>query len=368
MPGYVEPYILKNGVKRWRFRFYDGKHNNYKKSGFKKKSDAEDALNSFVSAFKTNKGIYNSKYKVSELQNMYYKNKVLDKKAPSTQDRYDLFRRQINEEIGSMKMVDLTPMSIELFYNETAKKKKWSINTTIKLHRYFRMTMDYAVRNHIISSNPADLVELEKYQKAKITVWDATKVYEYLDMLKESLIYQVIALGAMTGLRLSELLALEWSDIDLKNGYLTVTKTVYRRNGQTLIKPTPKTKTSNRVIPLLPGTIEFLKTIPVRIGAPVLNYNGQYWNPKNVSKYFAYDIKKYGVPVIRFHDLRHTYATLLLKAGSNDLIISQTLGHSSVAFTKDIYSHPDVAFQRKELSKASKFLEKGQKKDRKKLK
>lgn len=359
MRGHIGSYNLKNGSKRYLYIAYIGNERHVKKKGFLKRGDAEKALREFINEFDASHGIYNDKETVKSFQELFFENKIVGQKSPTTEDRYKSFKKDIVDYIGATKVKDLTPLEIEYFYKKVARDRGLSDNTVIKIHRYLRMSLDYAIRNRIIASNPADLVELKKYKKASITVWDADLLPTYLNKLKDSRIYHIIYLAAMTGIRLGELLAIQWSDVDLKNGYVSVTKSVYRKDGKTLVKPTPKTKTSIRQVPLLPETVEVLKLIPVRIGSPVLNFNGQHWNPKNVSKYFQQEIIKQELPIIRFHDLRHTYATLMLKAGANDLVVSQVLGHSSVAFTKDVYSHPDIAYQRKEVLKVQEFFKKG---------
>lgn len=368
MRGHIGSYKLKNGKTRYLFIAYIGNEKHVKRQGFVKKQDAEKALSAFISELNANHGVYNDKETVKNLQEMYFANRVIDQKSPQTVARYETFKNDIVSYLGKSKVKDLTPLEIEFFYRKLGKDRNLSDNTIIKTHRYLRMSLDYAVRNRIIASNPADLVELKKYKKASIRVWDAKMLTDYLDSLKDSHLYYIIYLAATTGLRLGELLALEWKDVDLKAGFISVDKSVYRLNGQTLVKPTPKTKSSVRLVPILPETVMVLQSIPIRISAPILNHNGQHWNPKNVSKYFKKELIKYGLPVIRFHDLRHTYATLMLKAGANDLVVSKILGHSSVSFTKDVYTHPDVIYQMEELMKASKYLEKGNGKVTEKIK
>ncbi|MFB0958957.1 MAG: tyrosine-type recombinase/integrase [Clostridiaceae bacterium] len=359
MRGHINSYKLKNGKTRYLFIAYVGNEKHIKRKGFIKKQDAEKALSAFLSELDASHGIYNDKETVKNLEEMFFINKVVDQKSPQTEARYESFKKDIINYLGKSKVRDLTPLEIEFFYRKLAKDRSLSDNTIIKVHRYFKMTLDYAVRNRIIPGNPAEFVELKKYKKAPIKVWDASKINDYLDSLKDSHLYYIIFLAATTGLRLGELLALEWADVDLKEGFISVSKSVYRLNGQTLVKQTPKTKSSVRLVPILPETVNLLKSIPIRIGAPILNYNGTHWNPKNVSKYFKHELIAHDLPIIRFHDLRHTYATLMLKAGANDLVVSKILGHSSVAFTKDVYTHPDVIYQKKELMKAAKFLRKG---------
>lgn len=359
MRGHIGSYKLKNGKTRYLYMAYVGNEKHVKKKGFIKKSDAQTALTAFLAQLDRNNGIYNDTEKVSSFQRLFFENKIEGQKSPTTESRYKIFKNDITNYLGTVKVKDLSPLIIENFYKNIAKDRSLSENTIIKLHRYFRMSLDYAVRNQIIASNPANLVELKKYKKAPIQVWDAEKVIDYLNILKDSYLYHIIYLGVTTGLRLGELLALEWSDIDLKEGCISVDKSVYRLNGETKVKLTPKTKTSVRIVPLMPETVDLLKTIPIRLGSPVLNHNGNYWNPKNVSKYFKAELIKYKLPLIRFHDLRHTYATLMLQAGANDLVVSRTLGHSSVSFTKDVYSHPDTVYQKNEILKVRKFFEKG---------
>ena len=156
-----------------------------------------------------------------------------------------------------------------------------------------------------------------------------------------------------TGLRRSELLGLRWCDIDLDLATLSVVQTLHQIKNGTYIFGKPKTKGSRRQIALSPSLAILLRKHKekqefdrILLGKPLSptglvfsNPDGRPLRPNSVSRAFERIVKSLGFEGIRFHDLRHTHATLMLQQGIHPKIVSERLGHSSVAITLDIYSH-----------------------------
>ena len=155
-----------------------------------------------------------------------------------------------------------------------------------------------------------------------------------------------------TAMRLGELLGLRWCDVDLEMGYLSVVQSLYKRSGVCQVGE-PKSRSSRRRISLPGFLIETLKqhrlgqeAQGILLGRPLeqtdlvfARLGNKPLDPGTVNHAFARVLRDAGLPHIRFHDLRHTHATLMLVAGENPKVISERLGHSSVAFTGDVYSH-----------------------------
>ncbi|HWB70591.1 MAG TPA: site-specific integrase [Egibacteraceae bacterium] len=169
--------------------------------------------------------------------------------------------------------------------------------------------------------------------------------------------------AASTGVRRSELLGVRWADVDLVAATVTIRQTVVEGEHGHRPEEDQKTTTSARTIHLARRTVEVLRAhresqAELRRGAGVAwedrglvftQPNGAWWHPDSVSSAFRRAVKAAGVPVIRLQDVRHTHASLLLKAGINSKVVSERLGHRSVAFTLDTYAHvmpgmqPDAA-------------------------
>lgn len=188
--------------------------------------------------------------------------------------------------------------------------------------------------------------------------WDEEQVQLFLGEAKRSSSYYRLYLAAIcTGCRVGELTGARWRDIDLTLGTMTVQQTLYRLGGRILFG-SPKSKKSRRTVPLLPALVETLRSLKAEhdrlrrefgsayhdLGehGPLVfcQPDGKPLHVKNVARWdFRRVIKAAKLPRIRFHDLRHTTASHLLDQGENPKAVSELLGHSSVAFTMDVYGH-----------------------------
>jgi integrase len=172
------------------------------------------------------------------------------------------------------------------------------------------------------------------------------------DVLKGSSIYPVTYTAISTGLRQAELLGLRWRDVDLDLLSISVSRVLYKRRGVCQFKE-PKTSHSRRRVAMTPKLALFLreyqadrKAVYQQLGK-VLTLDslvfgtpeGKPLDPSMLSHEFAKAVKMAGLEGVRFHDLRHTFASLMLLRGAKPKVISEALGHSSVAFTMDVYSH-----------------------------
>lgn len=213
------------------------------------------------------------------------------------------------------------------------------VHTT--LHRAFKD----AIRWGYLESNPchaADPPKLRASAQPEMKTWTAVELATFLSAIKDHEWYEVYHLIAMTGLRRGEALGLRWSDVDLERGDLAVRQTLLQLP-HGLKFSTPKTSRSARVIALDPRTVSILTSLresrPNKSGLVFEQKNGRPLHPSEVTKHFKTLAGQAGVPRIRLHDLRHTHATLALQADVHPKIVSERLGHSTIAFTLDVYSH-----------------------------
>jgi len=145
----------------------------------------------------------------------------------------------------------------------------------------------------------------------------------------------------MTGLRRGEALGLRWIDVNIDRGELAVRQTLLLVSGRIEVSR-PKTARGRRVVALDPSTADILakhRQIGPDSELVFSDQDGSPLNPGAVSKRFSKLVRASGLPLIRLHDLRHTHATIALQAGVHPKIVSERLGHSTVAFTLDVYSH-----------------------------
>jgi len=179
-------------------------------------------------------------------------------------------------------------------------------------------------------------------------VWSGQELKAFLSSQKGQALYPLWLLLATTGMRRGEVLGLTWGDIDLTAARLAVTKTRVMLGYDTLISG-PKTRRGKRLITLDPATVAALMkyrqsqealNVPFQDSAYVFtDQDGEPYHPERVSKLFRSAAKQVGLPPIRLHDLRHTYATLALGAQVHPKIVSERLGHANIGITLDCYSH-----------------------------
>ena len=242
----------------------------------------------------------------------------------------------------------------ELKSGRTDGKGGLSATTIIYHHKIIKKALKQAVNLDLVARNVAEGVSPPRTERPRLNVLGVDEIPKLLDALQETPFYVYYCLLLYTGLRRGEALALRWKNIDFENGKLQVLESVHRlHNGEYQIKE-PKTPHSRRSVSIS----ESLKLLLLEykceqekafgdIGKSLSpdNFlfsrldNGLPFDPDSLTKAFRLAIKKADLPYIRLHDLRHTHATLMLKAGIHPKIVSERLGHANIGITLDTYSH-----------------------------
>lgn len=257
----------------------------------------------------------------------------------------------------------LTVMDIQNFY-ATLKQKGDGGNTILHYHANIRKSLADAVRKYkLIQYNPAVDIDRPKIDNFVSNFYDAQQLSIMLDAFRGNAIELPVVIAAYYGFRRSEVLGLKWSAIDFDNNTITVSHTVARVNldgkPELIAKNRTKTKASFRTLPLIPHVKEVLLEAKARQKKNQKlcrkQYNREYLEyvcvdnmgnliyPDRVSRGFSEVIKKLDLPYIRFHDLRHSCASLLLANGISLKEIQLWLGHSNFATTANIYAHLDMS-------------------------
>lgn len=249
------------------------------------------------------------------------------------------------------EMSKITTQMIERFYAHLSQTKSLSARTIQDIHKIIKSSFNTAVKRKYIPYSPAADAEAPKVPKKEMSVWDLDESVRFLKLCEKHELHLAFLLALTTGMRQSEILALRWKDVDFEQGVLCVRQTL-SHDGKQIIQDT-KTKSSTRTIALIDRTLQDLKkqkkkydkkrrsagaffqdndlVICTKVGTPV--------NPRNLLRTFYDLMKKADVPKIRFHDLRHTVATLMLSRNINPKIVKEILGHSDIRVTLDTYSH-----------------------------
>jgi len=205
----------------------------------------------------------------------------------------------------------------------------------------------------LVGRNVASLVSLPSVERYEGQVLTVDQAHKLLEVARGSRLEVLLLVALTTGMRRGELVALHWSDLDVETGVLQVRRNVTYMDGVGYVEREPKTKAGRRKIGLTGVVLEALKEhrerqqqARMKAGAKwqdrgliFANIYGGYFDADHVSALFKKLLKKAGLPDVRFHDLRHSVATILLVAKIDLKVVSELLGHSSVATTADIYVH-----------------------------
>ena len=255
----------------------------------------------------------------------------------------------------------LTAKHIQDFY--TAQMKRVTANTVIHYHAIIHRALKYAVKTDLIPSNPADKIDRPKKNAFLASFYDKDEINRLFDCVEGLIIEAPVKLAAFYGLRRSEVLGLKWSAIDFDQGTISIQHTVIGCNvdGKYVVvaKDTTKTKSSRRTLPLTPPIRSLLIKLKAvqdenrRLcgncychkydGYICINEMGYRMNPEFLSRNFKQALEENGLRQVRFHDLRHSSASLLLANHVPLKQIQEWLWHSVFSTTANIYAHLDAA-------------------------
>ena len=213
--------------------------------------------------------------------------------------------------------------------------------------------MKLAKEQKIIASDPAEGCALPKLEHKEMKTLPIEQLTSFLREARDSGVFELYYVELATGLRRGELLGLKWEDIDFEHGNLRVKRQIARIDGEVVEAPL-KTKNAYRTLPLAGDTVDVLKQQKKKVGSSPWVFpspTGGPISPDSVLHMLHRVLKRAGLPRVRFHDLRHTFATLALQNGVDVKTVSGMLGHFSAGFTLDTYAHVTTAAQ-KEAAKA----------------
>ena len=360
----------------------DGKPMIHRKTVHGTKKDAEVELAKFVTEVQNGLVIDGKSLKFSEFTEIWKRDYGSKELAPSTYKRYcRMLETRLLPYFGHFYINKIKPTDIMKFYdllekdtqlvrkkgnNGSKTKKPLSGKTILEHHRLLRAMLHKAVYWQLIVTNPAERVQPPKARKPKRRSYDdeQTKILlENLELLpNEDTKYKVaIILTVFTGVRLGELMGLEWTDVDFKNGIISINRSSQYLSDMGVFTKVPKTESSIREIAIPEFIISLLEEYKLWYEEQKLIY-GELWtnsdrlfvqadgkpmHPSTISKWFVKYVGQIGLPVINFHGLRHTNASLLVAQNIDIAVISARLGHAQISTTLDFYVHPLLSHNRK---------------------
>ncbi len=278
---------------------------------------------------------------------------------PRTRDSYrQIVHSHLLPLLGAIQLSRLGPQQLQRAYRELSDRGL-STKTVSNVHGVLHKALDQAYRWRLIPSNVADLVDpprVARHEMKALTPDEARKVLEAAAGDPLEALYRV---AITAGLRQGELLALRWQAVDLVAGTLRVVATLEQRHGHEPVIAQPKTARSRRQVQLGQAAVDALRQhrqAQPGIGFVFARPDGRPLSMSIVGKAWARLNERAGVPQVRFHDLRHTAATLMLSRGVHPKIVSEMLGHATIAITLDTYSHVLPMMQREAAAAMDELL------------
>lgn len=347
------------------------------------KKDAERELTRLLREIDTGAHVEPTKTTVGAFLDRWLKDYVatcIDK--PKTRQSYTMIaRRHLIPKLGHLQLAKLTPAAVQSYYSATLAGgrvgsdgkptgKPLSATTVAHHHAVLHDALEFAVKLGLLGRNVTDATEPPRIRRQEMKTWSEDEVQRFLTAAEASRYYALFILAVTTGLRAGELFGLRWQDVDLAAGTLTVKQTL-EKPGFAPSFGRPKSRASQRTLPLCHTSIVALRThratqneSRLRLGTEWYDFDlvftvfdGKPLRSGNVTRDVYHPlIEKAGVPLIRFHDLRHSHATMLLSANVHPKIVSERLGHSGIALTLDTYSHVMPGLQREAADSLDKRL------------
>jgi integrase len=284
--------------------------------------------------------------------------------SPKSFERYqEIVSNFLAPALGNLPLVKVAPSHIQVAYNRWAtggrldgKEGGLSPRTRRHIHRILRSALARAVEQQLLARNPADTFKkrLPKVEGRPMATLSAEQAHRLLAAIQHTRVYWPVLLALSTGMRRGEILALRWRKVDLDRGVLQVMESLEQTKLGLRFKAPKNNKSRTIALPafaiedlrrLKREQAEELLALGVRQTGETLvcgRGDGEPKSPLALSQEFARLVGRIkDIPRVRFHDLRHSHATQLLRDGVHAKVMSQRLGHSSVAITLDLYSHVD---------------------------
>jgi len=260
--------------------------------------------------------------------------------------------RYIIPQLGHFKIHGLRPHDIQVVYDRLLGEGTGAY-TVLKVHTVLHGALDRAVRLGSIPSNPTSLAIPPKEPTHEMQFYDESQVNQMLVTAHGHYLEPILHLAVTTGMRQMELLGLKWTDLDWVNQSIKIERQLARPTGEGIQFTQPKTKFGKRTVVLGSGSIQVLRDhyerqnrarqkaadLWVEHGLIFTTRYGTPHHPRNILRDFKLLAERAGLPIIRFHDLRHTAASLMLNHGIPVIVVSRMLGHAKPSITLDVYGH-----------------------------
>jgi len=331
-----------------------GKRKQKSKGGFKKKKDAEAALLQILKELEEGEFIEPSNQTFSSYIDEWFQHYVKRVKETTALSRkYTVDRHLLRENpFRNKPLSKITTKDIDVLYN-LKLEEGYSTNTVRKIHQMLYQALEQALKWNLIKTNPVSKTDPPSIKTKDIKIWSFDEIHAFLDESKKSRHFIMFLLAIYTGMRKGEILGLMWSDIDFEKKVIRVQRSVALITGSGYVFISPKTKKSIRQVQISDFLIEellahkkFQEEWKKRSGEQyqdldlvISTETGTIQDPRNILREMAKICKDANVTPIRFHDMRHTHASILISEGVDIVKVASRLGHTNPKTTLEIYAH-----------------------------
>ena len=342
------------------------------------KKEAKIELAKFVADVQKGMYVEGKSLKFTDFVEIWKRDYGSKELAPSTYKRYlGILESRIIPFFGHFRVDKIKPTDIMQFYDLLSKDtqivrrkdnngkktgKPLSPKTILEHHRLLRAMLQKAVYWQMIVSNPAERVQAPKTKKPKRKYYDDEQskalISGLMELTEEQFKYKVaIILTIFTGVRLGELMGLEWDDINFREGIISINRSSQYLADKGVFTKVPKTESSIRDVAIPDFVVSLLEEYKYWYDEQKVQY-GELWidsnrlfvqadgrpmHPSTISKWFEKFVAQIGLPVINFHGLRHTNATLLIAQNIDVSVVAARLGHAQITTTLNFYVHPIIS-------------------------
>ena len=353
--GHVRKRSTKSGITTYQIVVEDetevstGKRKRYYRTVKGNKKQAEKAMRDFMTELENQTFVKGSKMTVRDFMHQWLDLYVKNQLSPTTVQHYiDQTEKYIIPQFGDLyiqqlRNIDIQKWIFSLQQESPLTGKPLSPKTIKNIVLNLSAAMKKAVMLEIILKNPCENLTLPKLQRYEAEVYSMEEVEKMLNCSRGTDMYLPLMIEICLGLRRGELLALRWQHVDMENGILSVEENLVTVVNERITK-TPKTRSGKRSIQIPQTLLELLKQTKEDRRAKESDYiicqkDGTPYKSDSFSLKFRRFLKSNGLKHIRFHDLRHINATIMLTSGISPKVAQERLGHANYQITMDIYSH-----------------------------
>ena len=358
--------IRRRDDKRWEGRIVIG----HKKDGSplhksvfaKTQKEVLELLHQTIEMYRDAELTEDSRMTVSEWLDEWLNHRIIFSVREGTWEAYRyMINNQVKPYIGGVRLSFITTADIQRFYNKIKKDGRVNAHPihgyqladsmVRKVHMMLHKAFKAAVQEHLLVRNPTEGTTVPKNNCQEKQILNDEQLERFMLAIKEEPYWHnFFYTELMTGLRRGELCGLKWTDVNFEQGVLRVRRSVSKKRGGGVVEGETKTGAGMRTIQLPPSVLDLLQrrkeaTYDIWV-FPQLHNPSKAMNPETAYKKLKVILKNADLPLIRFHDLRHTFATHAMKGGVDAKTLAGILGHTNASFTLDTYTHVTTDMQK----------------------